>query len=175
MHNFFVNLLCLHTFILYIRIVMKESKRIKPEESIDFHIRWAWYNISRMYNTQAADFEGSMSLGYALLNIEEQGTPSTKLAPKMGMEPRSLTRMIKTLEENGLITKEFDPNDKRLVKLFLTKEGKKRRDLAKSIVVNFNKRIREEINEDDLKTTFKVLTQVNDMIDKNKLYSKNQP
>lgn len=172
MHNFFTDLLCVHTIYLYIRSVMKERKRIKPEESIDFHIRWAWYNISRMYNTQAADFEGSMSLGYALLNIEEEGTPSTKLAPKMGMEPRSLTRMIKTLETSGLITKEFDETDKRLVKLFLTKEGKKRRDLAKSIVVNFNNTIREEIDEKDLQTTFKVLSQVNELIDKNKLYSK---
>ena len=72
-----------------------------------------------------------MAIGYALLNIETEGTPSTKLAPKMGMEPRSLTRMIKSLEEKGLITKETDPTDKRLVKLFLTKQGKKQRKLAK--------------------------------------------
>jgi MarR family transcriptional regulator, organic hydroperoxide resistance regulator len=166
-------MVCAHTIIVYIRIVMKELKKLKQEDSIDFHIRWAWYNISRMYNAQAADFEGSMSLGYALLNIEENGTPSTKLAPKMGMEPRSLTRMIKALEENGLITKEIDVQDKRLVKLFLTKEGKKRRDIAKSIVLNFNKMVREIIPEEDLKTTFNVLTKVNELIDKNKLYTKN--
>ena len=69
---------------------------MKPEESIDFHIRWSWYNISRMYNMVASKFGGSMAIGYVLLNIDKEGTPSTKLAPKMGMEPRSLTRMIKT-------------------------------------------------------------------------------
>ena len=95
---------------------------MRPEETIDFHIRWAWYNISRMYNLKASEFGGSMATGYVLLNIDKEGTPSTKLAPKMGMEPRSLTRMIKTLEENGLIEKKSDDFDKRLVKIFLTKK-----------------------------------------------------
>ena len=76
---------------------------MKPKETVDFHIRWSWHNISRMYNLKASDFGGTMAIGYTLLNIDKDGTPSTKLGPKMGMEPRSLTRMIKSLEENGLI------------------------------------------------------------------------
>ncbi|NQX92775.1 MAG: MarR family transcriptional regulator, partial [Flavobacteriales bacterium] len=58
---------------------------MKPEETIDFHIRWAWSKISRMYNVEAAKYGGTMSIGYVLLNIEKDGTPSTKLGPKMGM------------------------------------------------------------------------------------------
>jgi MarR family transcriptional regulator, organic hydroperoxide resistance regulator len=74
---------------------------MKPTETADFHIRWSWYNISRMYNTQANEFSGTMAIGYTLLNIDKDGTPSMKLGPKMGMEPRSLTRMIKSLEERA--------------------------------------------------------------------------
>ena len=74
----------------------------------DFHIRWSWYNIARMYNLKAAEFDGTMAIGYALLNIDKEGTPSTKLGPKMGMEPRSLTRMIKSLEKKGFIEKRHD-------------------------------------------------------------------
>ena len=33
---------------------------MKPNETADFHIRWSWYNISRMYNTQANEFGGTM-------------------------------------------------------------------------------------------------------------------
>jgi DNA-binding MarR family transcriptional regulator len=86
---------------------------MKPKETVDFHIRWSWYNVSRMYNSKASEFGGSMSIGYALLNIDKDGTPSTKLGPKMGMEARSLTRMIKTLEKNGWIEKKEDYKDKR--------------------------------------------------------------
>jgi len=144
---------------------------MKPEDTIDFHIRWAWYNISRMYNAKASDFGGSMAMGYALLSIDEEGTPSTKLAPKMGMEPRSLTRMIKALEENGYIRKKLDDQDKRLVKLYLTKKGKEKRDVAKDVVLRFNEKMYQAIPEKDLKTTFEVLSKVNEIIDDNKIFN----
>lgn len=144
---------------------------MRPEESIDFHIRWAWYNISRMYNSEASAFGGSMAMGYALLSIDEEGTPSTKLAPKMGMEPRSLTRMIKALEENGFIKKGVDKEDKRLVKIFLTSKGKEKRDIAKKVVLRFNDRVYQSIPEKDLKITFDVLSKVNDIIDEIKTFN----
>jgi len=144
---------------------------MRPEETIDFHIRWAWYNISRMYNLKANEFGGSMATGYVLLNIDKDGTPSTKLAPKMGMEPRSLTRMIKTLEENGLIEKKSDDLDKRLVKLFLTNKGKKVRLQAKEIVLSFNKKVHEEIEAEDLNKCFSVLTKLNNLIDRNNIFN----
>ncbi len=48
-----------------------------------------------------------------------------KLGPKMGMEPRSLTRMIKSLEEKGWIEKRMDNSDKRMVNIHLTETGEK--------------------------------------------------
>ncbi len=143
---------------------------MKPEESIDFNIRWCWYNISRMYNLQASKFGGSMAIGYTLLNIEKEGTPSTKLAPKMGMEPRSLTRMIKSLENDGLIVKEADKIDKRMVRIFLTKEGKKLRKKAKEVVLQFNEAIQAEIDPKELENCFKTLRKVNEIIDRNNIY-----
>ena len=44
---------------------------MKPEETVDFHIRWSWHNISRMYNLKASDFGGTMAIGYTLLNIDK--------------------------------------------------------------------------------------------------------
>ena len=144
--------------------------QMKPEDTIDFHIRWAWYNISRMYNIQASKFGGSMAIAITILNIEKDGTPSTKLAPKMGMEPRSLTRMIKTLEDNGVIEKRADKEDKRMVRLFLTKEGKKLRKQATNIVMQFNQKIREEISDKELEQCFNTLNKVNQIIDKNNIF-----
>ena len=144
--------------------------QMKPEDTIDFHIRWAWYNISRMYNMQASKFGGSMAIAITILNIEKDGTPSTKLTPKMGMEPRSLTRMIKTLQDNGVIEKRTDKDDKRMVRLFLTKEGKKLRKQATNIVMQFNQKIREEIPDKELIQCFSTLNKVNQIIDKNNIF-----
>jgi len=143
---------------------------MRPEDTADFHIRWSWYNIARMYNLKAANFGGTMAIGYALLNIDKEGTPSTKLGPKMGMEPRSLTRMIKSLEKKGWIEKKHDKSDKRLVKLHLTEEGKRLRQKTKEVVIHFNNRLYEEIGEKELKTCFNVLQQINNLIDKNNIF-----
>tara|TARA_Y100000991_G_C21801752_1_gene275712 strand:- start:55 stop:489 length:435 start_codon:yes stop_codon:yes gene_type:complete len=143
---------------------------MRPEDTADFHIRWSWYNIARMYNLKAANFGGTMAIGYALLNIDKEGTPSTKLGPKMGMEPRSLTRMIKSLEKKGWIEKKHDKSDKRLVKLHLTEEGKRLRQKTKEVVIHFNNRLYEEIGEKELKSCFNVLQQINNLIDRNNIF-----
>ena len=144
---------------------------MRAEDTADFHIRWSWYNIARMYNLKAAEFDGTMAIGYALLNIDKEGTPSTKLGPKMGMEARSLTRMIKSLEKKGFIEKRHDERDKRLVKLHLTKEGMKHRQKSRDVVIHFNERLYQEIDHKDLKTCFEVLQKINKLIDRDHIYN----
>jgi len=51
---------------------------MRQEETIDFQIRGAWAKISRMYNVEAGKFGGTMSMGYILLNIDKDGSPSTR-------------------------------------------------------------------------------------------------
>ena len=143
---------------------------MKPNDTVDFQIRWSWHNISRMYNLKANDFGGTMAIGYTLLNIDKDGTPSTKLGPKMGMEPRSLTRMIKSLEKNGLIERKSDSKDKRLVKLFLTKKGRELRIKAREYVIHFNETIYENIDKKDIDTCFEVLKKINTLIDQNNIF-----
>lgn len=143
---------------------------MKPEDTADFHIRWSWYNISRMYNIKASDYGGTMAIGYALLNIDKEGTPSTKLGPKMGMEPRSMTRMIKSLEKNGLIVKKPDKKDKRMVRLYLTNSGNELRKKSRDVVIKFNEKIFETIEQKELETCFKVLREINLLIDENHIF-----
>ena len=144
---------------------------MRSEDTADFHIRWSWYNISRMYNLKASENDGTMAIGYALLNIDKEGTPSTKLGPKMGMEPRSMTRMIKSLEKNGLITKKSDKKDKRMVRLFLTESGNELRKKSRDVVIKFNEKIFEKINQKDLNTCFSVLKEINLLIDENHIFT----
>jgi len=146
---------------------------MKREETIDFNIKAAWHGISRMYNQQAAKYGGTMSIGFALLNIHtEEGTAATKIAPMMGLEARSLTRLLKSMEEKGLIYRETDKNDKRSVRIMLTKEGKKNKEKARETVLRFNEAVREEIPEEKLTVFFDVLQNINRMIEQNNMYEK---
>ncbi len=139
---------------------------MRKEKTIDFHIKWAWHSISRMYNAYAAQYDMTMAVGYVLLNIDlENGTPATKIAPLLGMEPRSLVRMLKSLEEKGLIRREVDGSDKRFVKIILTEQGKAKREQAREGVITFNQMIREKIPLEKLVVFFDVIKEINLMVE----------
>lgn len=141
------------------------------DQTIDFHIKTAWHAIFRMYNQQAKKYEGTTTLGFVLLNIPREGVHATKIGPLMGMESRSLTRTLKTMEEKGLIYKVKDEEDRRSVRIFLTDEGVKKRDIASKTVKDFNNVVRTEIPEDKLKIFIEVIRDINGLIEKNRIYN----
>ena len=143
---------------------------MKPEETIDHPIRWAWHRIARRYNAEAAKHGGTMSIGYVLLNIDVEGTPSTKLGPKMGMEPRSLTRTLKNMEDDGLIKRVPHGTDGRMVRVLLTAKGKQMRNLSKDKVIRFNKAVHAKIPAKQLATFRDVMQQINDILDQDELF-----
>ncbi len=144
---------------------------MKPEDTIDFNIRSTWHKISRMYNIQAAEHGVSMATGMVLLNIDlKEGTPSTSLGPKMGMESRSLTRTLKNLEDEKIIYRQPDKKDKRMVRIFLTELGIEKRDLSKEKVIKFNTHLRNNIKDKDLEVFFKVMGGINELIDENNIF-----
>jgi DNA-binding MarR family transcriptional regulator len=139
---------------------------MRKEKTIDFQIKWAWHSISRMYNGYAAKFDSSMAVGYVLLNIDlEHGTPATKIGPMLGMEPRSLVRMLKSLEERGLITREVGEVDKRFVRIMLTDLGKEKREISRDGVIQFNNMIREKIPLEKLAVFFEVISEINRIVE----------
>ncbi|WP_026955980.1 MarR family winged helix-turn-helix transcriptional regulator [Algoriphagus vanfongensis] len=139
---------------------------MKREETVDYHIKSAWHAISRMYNQQAAEEGFTTAIGFVLININsKEGTPATKIAPMIGLETRSLTRMLKTMEEKGLIYKKPDLVDKRSVRIFLTEEGKKKKDISVKTIMDFNEQVREVIPSSDLETFFSVFEKLQMVID----------
>tara|TARA_Y100001934_G_C12292263_1_gene745438 strand:+ start:614 stop:1063 length:450 start_codon:yes stop_codon:yes gene_type:complete len=143
---------------------------LKPEETVDFHIKRTWQSIAKMYNEVAAGYGATMATGYVLLNIDKElGTPSTALGPKMGMEATSLSRILKSMEEKGLIERKPNPADGRSVLVFLTPFGIEKRRDAKAAVIGFNQQVFDRFNPSELETFFKVITGIETMLQENKL------
>lgn len=132
---------------------------------LDFAIRFSWHRLSRMYNFVAAEHGITINIGAILLNVDKEGTPSTQLGPKMGMEPTSLSRTLKTMEEDGLIERRIDDLDKRKVLIFLTQAGVQKRKLIKSVVNNFNSKIQRIIDPEKLEICLEVLETINKQIE----------
>ncbi len=147
---------------------------MKKEETVDYNIKAAWHAISRMYNQYGQQFDLTSSTGFVLLNIDvDEGTPATKIAPLMGLEARSLTRMLKNLEERKLIYRKPDEKDGRSVRIMLTDEGTKKREISRRAVIALNEAILDKVTTKKMSVFFEVINQVQDLVnDKNLIQEK---
>src|SRR5690554_2228069 len=140
-------------------------KYTKAEDYVDFHLRHAWHKVSRMYNQKAKAHGLTMSIGFILLIVDKEGTPSTQLGPRMGMEPTSLSRTLKTMETKGYIYREVDRDDKRKVLIFLTEQGVALRREVKKVVVEFNEKLLHFIRPKSLEAFFEVMELLDDHVE----------
>lgn len=130
-------------------------------DNFDLILKQTWLAVSKMYTEQAQDHDATAVQALTLLKIDpKEGTRSTNLGPKMAIEPTSLTRIIKLLEDNGYIYKEKTSQDKREVIIKLTDKGLNYRNLSKEVVVNFNKTVAERIDPDKLITFKEVMSDI---------------
>ncbi|MBK6754518.1 MAG: MarR family transcriptional regulator [Flavobacteriales bacterium] len=143
---------------------------MKPEETIDFPIRKVWSRISRIYNSEASKYGGTMAIGQILLSIDPEGTPSTKLGPKMGMESRSLVRTLQTMEEAGLIKRIACKEDKRVVRMHLTAKGKQMRDVSRNTVIKFNEAVQSRFTPTQLNNFRTVMTELDRILEQEQLF-----
>lgn len=145
------------------------------EKTIDYVLRATWMAVSKMYNEEAGKAGSTMATGFALLSIDpEKGTPSTSLGPKMGMEATSLSRILKSMEEKGLIIRKKNPADGRSVLLYLTDFGKEMREFSKGVVLKFDEAVKNTVSEEDLKTFIKVANSITDLIITKKIYTQDK-
>ena len=143
------------------------------DKTIDYVLRTTWLAVNKMYNEEAAKFDTTMATGFALLSIDpENGTPSTSLGPKMGMEATSLSRTLKTMEDKGLIERKPNPEDGRGVLIHLTPFGKEKRDYSRERVLTFNDAIRNNISDEKIINFYEVAELINHMISNKNIYKK---
>tara|TARA_B100000287_G_scaffold421874_1_gene463122 strand:+ start:908 stop:1360 length:453 start_codon:yes stop_codon:yes gene_type:complete len=127
------------------------------KETFDSALRSTWQMVSKMYNKEAGKFDSTMATGFALLSIDPEGTPSTTLGPKMGMEPTSLSRLLNSMEERKLIYRSQNPNDGRSILVHLTPFGIDKREDSKQVVLHFNSVIEKKLSPKRIKHFFETL------------------
>ena len=147
---------------------------MQKETTIDHALRATWQAVAKMYNEQAAKHGSTMATAFVLLNIDfENGTPSTSLGPQMGMEPTSLSRILKTMEDKGAIYREKNPDDGRSVLIKLTDYGKEMRKISRQSVIAFNEKVRSHISDEKLNHFFEVTEKINQLIAEREIFTEN--
>jgi DNA-binding MarR family transcriptional regulator len=134
---------------------------MKAQDTIGYQIKTTWQSIAKMYNRLTHEQGYSQAIGYVLINVKKGGVPVTKIAPLMGIEPTSLSRLLNTMEDKGLIYREKDTVDRRVVKLFLTEKGLEFQKKSRRIVLEFNSFIFDNFDEAEMDVFFKVIEKIN--------------
>jgi DNA-binding MarR family transcriptional regulator len=149
---------------------------MQKEQTIDHVLRATWQTVAKMYNEQAIKHDSSMAMAFVLLTIDkDNGTPSTSLGPLMGMEPTSLSRILKSMEEKGAIYREKNPNDGRGVLIKLTKFGIEKRNISRQHVLLFNETVRKNISEEKINCFFEVAQTINNLIANKAIFLEKKP
>jgi DNA-binding MarR family transcriptional regulator len=140
---------------------MTDEYEIYAEQIIVHKVRSAWFEMSRMFNQVASAYDLTLSVGFTLIAIyEEEGTPVTKIAPRMGMEPNSLSRLLKSMENEGLVERVPDVRDKRKVLVKLTEKGKEKRKISIKSVFRLNNALLEDLDPIKVKHFYEVINAV---------------
>lgn len=142
------------------------------DKTIDYILRATWQAVARMYNEEASKYGATMATGFALLSMDkDNGTPSTSLGPKMGMEATSLTRTLKSMEEKGMIIRKKNPDDGRGVLIHLTDFGKEKREFSKNTVLKFNETVKQHISEEKFQHFIEVTEIINELIQEKNIFN----
>ena len=87
----------------------------------------------------------SLSQAVLLLSIPRDGIIMSELAIRVGVDNSTLTRLIHTMDENSLIQKKRNKNDRRSTLIYLSKIGEKNVKLIEANINQFTSKILQNI------------------------------
>ena len=99
-------------------------------------------HVGRAFNDALAEVGGSMPSWFILTNLKgEEWRTQHELARALHIEGPTLTRHLDGLEEEGLVVRRRDPNDRRAVSVELTDAGRAKHAELLRAVQAFNQRL----------------------------------
>lgn len=91
---------------------------------------------------------------------QEDGLNVTELSKKAGLEPSTMTGLLDRMERDELVERTTDPNDRRALRIHLTKVGRQVRDPVLNAVDRVISLVFTGIPQDDIRQTKDLLRRV---------------
>jgi DNA-binding MarR family transcriptional regulator len=133
---------CLNAFEEYISILINQ---------VNTTINTAVKNQLVPYNLAP-----EQSLILFVLRLED-GLTQKEIGEKLNKDKANIARMAYNLEQKGFIKRVPDPNDRRILKLYLTPEGKVVYNEALAVFNEFDKKISSKVTEVELRELKRIL------------------
>ena len=102
-------------------------------------------DLQSVFRKNNKDLPISLSQAVLLLSIPRDGIIMSELAIRVGVDNSTLTRLIQTMDENSLIQKKRNKNDRRSTLIYLSKIGEKNVKLIEKNIDQFTNKILQNI------------------------------
>nr|WP_268978334.1 MarR family transcriptional regulator [Heyndrickxia ginsengihumi] len=96
---------------------------------------------------------------------KETGISVSKISQHLQVTSSTVTQLINDLEKKGLVIREIDPNDRRMVRIELTDQGKEMMQKAEKAREQFFNGLVEFVGEEECKELIQQLEKVIQYID----------
>ena len=88
---------------------------------------------------------------------KEDGISQGDMCQRFDLDPSRLTRLGQTLEREGMIRRERDPEDNRVVRMYLTEKGRGKLRHLPQLSEELGRRIRGVLSDEELKELRRML------------------
>ena len=105
--------------------------------------------------------------------VRENGISQQQIADRIGIRPQSASEAICAMEERGLIRREVSEEDKRVMLIYLTEEGREYHEKSSQELKEHAKEFFSVLSEEEKQTLFSILAKLNRMDEKVK-FSENE-
>ena len=102
-------------------------------------------DLQSVFRKNNKDLPISLSQAVLLLSIPRDGVIMSELAIRVGVDNSTLTRLIHTMDENSLIQKKRNKNDRRSTLIYLSNIGEKNVKLIEANIDQFASKILQNI------------------------------
>ena len=109
-----------------------------------------------------------LHVGQEMVLIElwrDDGLRGGELAERLGVEPPTVTKMLRRLERCGLVSRRRDPEDARSFRVYLTDEGRSLEDPVTRCWESSDERILAGMSAGERRTFHRLLTRVRANLD----------
>jgi MarR family transcriptional regulator, transcriptional regulator for hemolysin len=117
--------------------------------------------LSRAFGEALAEAGGSEHVWLILLALKtSENANQRELAAAVGIQGATLTHHLNAMEGEGLVTRRRDPHNRRVHVVELTPAGEAAFQRMRSAAVEFDRRLRGDLPDEDLRRTVAVLEQL---------------
>jgi hypothetical protein len=74
---------------------------VKHQETIDYFLKIVWQTVANRYNQIVTEFGITQSIGYLLINIDEEGTTVSQAAALLGLNLPAFRGCLTSWKKRG--------------------------------------------------------------------------